>query len=208
MNETKLNIIADFLNGKLSATEKDELLAQLESDAELKAEFEKLQQLKAIAERNRILDEVRHVHEQKIAGLKVSKGKKISLPKASGIAAAASVVFMLYLGNADFDYIQISNTERGESTQQSALTTFEDGLQLLKQSKTTESIEKFNQVANNQSITDYYRDAARWYKVVALVEMNKDSEAKTLLSQIENSTGFTYKISWLEKWKLKVRLWF
>ncbi len=208
MNETKLNIIADFLNGKLSATEKDEFLAQLETDDELKAEFEKLQQLRAIAERNRILEEARQVHEHKIAELKAPKGKKISLPKITSFAAAACLVGVIYLGNADFDYMQLSSAERGENNAITALTDLEKGLDFLKKNEPKMAFEYFQQVKNNAELTDYYRDAACWYEVVSYAEMGLDKQAKNQLNLIENQAGFKYKIAWIEQWKMKIRLLF
>jgi hypothetical protein len=208
MNETKLNIIADFLNGKLSATEKDEFLTQIEADIELKAEFEKLQQLKAIAERNRILEEVRQVHEQKIAALKASKGRIISLPKISGVAAAACFVGVFYLGNADFDYLELSSAERGNNNALTALTDLERGLSLLKTDEPKTAIQYFRKAKDNTELTDYYRDAARWYEVVSYAEMDMDENAKSSLNLIENSKSFKYKIGGIEEWKMKIRLTF
>lgn len=208
MNETILNIIADFLNGKLSATERDEFLALLESDTQLKSEFEKLQQLRAIAERNRILEEVRQVHEQKIAELKAPKGRIISLPKISGVAAAACFVGVFYLGNADFNYLQLSSAERGDSNATTALTDLEKGLSLLQNDEPKTAIQYFQKAKNNTELTDYYRDAARWYEVVSYAEMDMDVQAKKQLSLIKNSTGFKYKIGWIEQLKMKVRLMF
>lgn len=208
MNETKLNIITDFLNGKLSATEKDEFLAQLESDTELKSEFEKLQHLKTIAERSRILEEVRQIHEHKMAELKAPKGKMISLPKISGIAAAACFVGMFYLGNADFDYLELSSAERGNGNAITALSDLEKGLDFLKKDEPKTAIQYFQKAKNNAELTDYYRDAARWYEVISYAEMDMDEKAKTQLSSIKNSTGFKYKIGWIEEWKMKIRLMF
>lgn len=208
MNETKLNIIADFLNGKLSVTEKDEFLAELESDTELKSEFEKLQQLRAIAERNRILEEVRQVHNQKITELKAPKGRIISLPKISGVAAAACFVGVFYLGNADFNYLQLSSAERGNNNATTALTDLEKGLSLLQNDEPKTAIQYFQKAKNNTELTDYYKDAARWYEVVSYAEMDMDKEAKTQLSLIINSTGFKYKIGWIEQLKMKIRLIF
>ncbi len=208
MNETKLNIIADFLNGKLSATEKSEFLSQLESDTELKSEFEKLQQLKAIAERNRILEEVRQVHGQKITELKTPKGNIIFWPKISGVAAAACFAGVIYLGNADFDSMQLSSIERGKNSTLTALGDFEKGLDLLKKHDIKAAITFFQKAKNNTELTDYYRDAARWYEVVSYAEMDMDKEAKTQLNLIENSTGFKYKIGWIEELKMKIRLMF
>lgn len=208
MNETKLNIIADFLNGKLSATERDEFLAQLESDVELKSEFEKLQQLRVIAERSQILAEARQVHEQKIAELKTPKGKIISLPKISGVAAAACFVGVFYLGNADFNYLELSSAERGNNNTTTALTDLEKGLSLLQKDEPKTAIQYFQKAKNNADLTDYYRDAARWYEVVSYTKMDMDKEAKNSLNLIENSKSFKYKIGWIEEWKMKVRLWF
>ena len=208
MNETKLNIIADFLNGKLSATENDEFLAQIEADVELKAEFEKLQQLKAIAERNRILEEVRQVHNQKITELKAPKGRIISLPKISGIAAAACFVGVFYLGTADFDYLELSTAERGDSNVTTALTDLEKGLSLLQNDEPKTAIQYFQKAKNNTELTDYYRDAARWYEVVSYAAMDMDENAKNSLNLIENSKSFKYKIGWIEEWKMKIRLMF
>jgi len=207
MKETKLNIIADFLNGKLSATEKDEFLAQLESDTELKSEFEKLQQLRAIAERNRILEEVRQVHEQKIAELKTPKGRIISLPKISGMAAAACFVGVFYLGTADFNYLELSSAERGYNNAITALTDLEKGLNLLQNNEPKTAIQYFQKAKNNTELTDYYRDAARWYEVVSYAEMDMDEQAKNSLNIIKNSKSFKYKIGWVEELKMKVRGW-
>lgn len=208
MNEAKLNIIADFLNGKLSATEKDEFLAQLELDVELKAEFEKLQQLKAIAERNRILDEVRQIHTQKITELKAPKGQIRLLPKISSLTAAACLVGVVYLGNSNFDYLELSSAERGNNNATTALTDLEKGLSLLQNDEPKTAIVYFQKAKDNTELTDYYRDAARWYEVVSYAEMDMDKEAKNSLKLIENSKSFKYKIGWIEKQKMKVRLWF
>jgi hypothetical protein len=208
MNETELNIIGDFLNKKLTADEQKAFERRLSNEAELKAEFDKIALLKQIAERNRIIEQARNIHKKEIELLQKPKGRLVSLPKIGGLAAAACLVFAIYLGSSDFDYVYISNVERGEKSSENSLNDFEKGVGLLKDNQPKQAIGYFRRVQSNSELRAYYKDAARWYEVVALTEMNKDEEAKTLLNQIENSAGFKYKISWIEKMKMKVRLWF
>jgi hypothetical protein len=130
----------------------------------------------------------------------------IPLVKIASFAAAASLVFMIYLGNSDVKYIEISSVERGQGTQQSALKNFEKGIDFLKQNKNDEALVEFNHVIDNQNIEEYYRDASLWYEVVALSNMNEDLKAKEMLKSIEGDERFKYKISFLDKLRIKFRL--
>jgi tetratricopeptide (TPR) repeat protein len=183
-------------------------LERLEVDFVLKADFEQISRLKNVAERNQILNEALSIHQQQVEALKRPERKVVSLGSIAASAVAACLIFTLYLGNSDFEYTETSQVERGDATAESTLSDFDAGIKSLKENQPTKAIAYFDKSINNQELTDYYRDAARWYKVVALAEMDKDDEAKTLLNQIENSVGFKYKIGWIEQWKMKVRLIF
>lgn len=206
MNESKKELIKSYFYKKLSEAEKKDILAQIEASKELKEEFTNLELLQKVAERNRILEQARQIHANKISEFKTPKDKVIPWVWVSSAVAAACLVFTLYLGNSDFEYTEISQAERG-STAESSLSDFDKGINLLKNNQAENALIYFDKTINNQELTEYYKDVAQWYKVVALAKMDKDEEAKTLLNQIENSTGFTYKIGLIEKWKMKVRLW-
>lgn len=208
MSQSDNKILGDYLNKKLSKADEYTLRVRLESDESLKEEYERLALLKTIAERNRILEEVRQVHEQKIAELKTPKGSIISWSKISGFAAAACFVGVFYLGNADFNYLQLSSAERGNNNATTALTDLEKGLSLLQNDEPKTAIVYFQKAKDNTELTDYYRDAARWYEVVSYAEMDMDKEAKNSLKLIENSKSFKYKIGWIEQLKMTIRLIF
>ncbi len=108
---------------------------------------------------------------------------------------------MFYLGTADFNYLELNSAERGNNNATTALTDLEKGLSLLQKDEPKTAIQYFQKAKNNTELTNYYRDAARWYEVVSYAEMNMDKEAKTQLSLIKNSTGFKYKIGWIEELK-------
>lgn len=207
MNESKKELIKSYFYKKLSEAEKKDILAQIEASKELKEEFTNLELLQKVAERNRILEQAKQIHANKILEFKTPKGRVISWVRISTSAAAACLIFTLYLGNSDFEYTEISQAERG-STTESSLSDFDKGMNLLKNNQAENALIYFDKTINNQELTEYYKDAAQWYKVVALAKMDKDEEAKKQLSLIENSTDFKYKVAWIEQWKLKVRLWF
>jgi hypothetical protein len=206
MDASNLDIVANYLNNKLGEEEKNNFEKELISNTSLKSDTDNLSLVKQIAERSRILNQAKLIHKREMESLKKPSLKVIPLVKIASFAAAASLVFMIYLGNSDVKYIEISSVERGLGTQQSALQNFEQGIDLLKQNKNDEALVEFNHVIDNQNIEEYYRDASLWYEVVALSNMNEDLKAKEMLKSIEGDERFKYKISFLDKLRIKFRL--
>lgn len=206
MDASNLDIVANYLNNKLGEEEKNNFEKELISNTSLKSDTDNLSLVKQIAERSRILNQAKVIHNREVESLKKPFLKVIPLVKIASFAAAASLVFMIYLGNSDVKYIEISSVERGQGTQQSALKNFEKGIDFLKQNKNDEALVEFNHVIDNQNIEEYYRDASLWYEVVALSNMNEDLKAKEMLKSIEGDERFKYKISFLDKLRIKFRL--
>ncbi len=206
MDSSNLDIIANYLNNKLGEEEKNDFEKELKSNTSLKSDTDNLSLVKQIAKRSRILNEAKLIHHREIESLKKPTSKVITLVKIASFAAAASLVFMIYLGNSDVKYIEISSVERGQGTQQSALKNFEKGIDFLKQNKNAEALVEFDYVVDNQNIEEYYRDASLWYEVVALSNMNEDLKAKEILKSIEGDESFKYKVSFWDKLKIKFRL--
>ena len=206
MNENNIDIIADYLNEHLGTKERADFETELLTNPTMKEDLEKLRLLRQIAERNRILEQVKTVHTQQIEALKKPKTGIISLAKIATLAAAASVVFMIYLGNSDVNYLKISSVERGDGNVKTALVNFENGINLLKDNKNQAAISEFENVLKNQDIEEYYRDASQWYEAVALAKIGEDEQAKTILNSIENNKNFKYQILFWDKIRLKIRL--
>lgn len=206
MDSSNLDIIANYLNNKLGEDEKNDFEKELISNTSLKNDTDNLNLVKQIAKRSRILNEAKLIHNQQMESLKKPFLKVITLAKIASFAAAASLVFMIYLGNSDVKYIEISSVERGQGTQQSALKNFEKGIDFLKQNKNAEALVEFDYVIDNQNIEEYYRDASLWYEVVALSNMNEDLKAKEILKSIEGNERFKYKVSFWDKLKIKFSL--
>jgi hypothetical protein len=205
MTENYIDLIADYLNEKLDLSQRADFEKELLLNESLQKETEKLGLLKKIAERNRILEEAKIIHNRELNTLKTPV-KVFSWAKIASFTAAASVMLMLYLGNSDVDYIEVSAVERGGDTTQSFITNFEKGVSFLKENKNKEAISEFDSLINNQNIEEYFQDASKWYKVVALAEMDNDIEAQKLLNVIESDNSFKFKISFLDKLKVKLRL--
>ena len=206
MNENNIDIIADYLNQKLGTKKRANFEKELLTNPTMKEDLEKLRLLRQIAERNRILEQAKTIHTQQIEALKKPKGGIISLAKIATLAAAASVIFMIYLGNSDVNYLKISSVERGDGDVKTALINFENGINLLKDNKNQAAISEFENVLKNQDIEDYYRDASKWYEAVALAKIGEDEQAKMILNSIENSKNFKYQISFWDKIRIKIRL--
>ena len=206
MNENNVDTIADYLNQKLGTKEQADFENEIQTNPTMKEDLEKLRLLRQIAERNRILEQAKTVHTQRIEALKKPKGGIISLAKIATLAAAASVIFMIYLGNSEVNYLEISSVERGDGNVKTALINFENGVNLLKDNKNQAAISEFENVLKNQDIEEYYRDASQWYEAVALTKIGEDEQAKRILNSIENNKNFKYQISFWDKIRIKIRL--
>ena len=206
MNENNVDTIADYLNQKLGTKEQADFENEIQTNPTMKEDLEKLRLLRQIAERNRILEQAKTIHTQQIEALKKPKGGIISLAKIATLAAAASVIFMIYLGNSDVNYLEISLVERGDGNVKTALNNFENGVNLLKDNKNQAAISEFENVLKNQDIEEYYRDASQWYEAVALAKIGEDEQAKSILNSIENNKNFKYQISFWDKIRIKIRL--
>ena len=206
MNENNIDIIADYLNEHLGTKELADFETELLTNPTMKEDLGKLRLLRQIAGRNRILEQAKTVHTQQIEVLKKPKTGIISLVKIATLAAAASVVFMIYLGNSEVNYLEISSVERGDGNVKTALINFENGINLLKDNKNQAAISEFENVLKNQDIEEYYRDASQWYEAVALAKIGEDEQAKTILNSIENNKNFKYQILFWDKIRLKIRL--
>lgn len=211
--EKILDQIQEYLNDKMSSEDTENFRQKIEEDSSLREDVEKLRLLKSIAERQRLRDEIKAIHQEKMIEWRQTEEivpvKKLNFWKISGgFAIAASVAMACFLTFSDVSYEPISSeTERGNAENQDLiLKKFDKNIQDLATGDAEKAIllfEDFVRIKNNPNIRPYYKDAADWYSVVALVKAKKYQEADELIKNIEARTDYKFNISNIDLWKMK-----
>jgi hypothetical protein len=185
---------------------------------------EELDLLKQIAERQRLREQIQRIQAQKFQEWQESEAtpsdtKVIPMPvkrtnfwQIGGLSVAASIALLIgFLSWSEVAYTPMSavaERSNAPAAQDPILQRLDEGIVLLQNGKPAEAITIFDEVEATPDLRPYYRDAATWYEVVALLKADKKSEAKILLQQIESSADFQYDIPTIDKWKVKWKLLF
>jgi hypothetical protein len=210
MNEATRDRLAAYLNGSLARYELETLQDELNTNAALQAELAQLERVRSIAERSRIMEQARRIHKAKTeAFADVPTRHLVVWGRGVAIAAAACLVVVFYLRLTPVTYLTLSDVERGvpAATGTSPLADLEAGLTLLQQDNATKAASRFRAAQSDSTLTPYYRDAARWYEVMALAETDKPT-ARQRLAALEADASFQFPVSAFDKWRLRMRLWF
>jgi hypothetical protein len=215
-NPEILDQIQQYLNQQMSEEERIDFMQKIESDSLLKDDVEKLTLLKNIAERQRLRDEIKSIHQQKMAEWSDSEEilpiKKLNFWKITGgFAVAASVAMACFLTFSDVNYKSISSeTERGNiENQDLVLKKFDETIKAIENGDVKNSLnsyETLTKIKARENLRPYYKDAADWYSVVALVKSEEYQKADELLKNIESRTDYKFGISTLDKWKMKWKI--
>ncbi|WP_041257630.1 hypothetical protein [Fibrella aestuarina] len=210
MSEAELDTLANYLNNQLSAAERLALEQRLATDGALRAELANLQQVRSVAARSRLLAQARQQHEASIAAFGTEPVRRLGWGRWATSVAAACLLVVAYLRLSDVSYLTISEIERGTSktaTAPSPLSQFETGLAQLQQGAYDAALPRLRQTQLDTSLTAYYRDAARWYEVVALAHTNKPL-ARQRLNAIDADPAFAYPIPIADRLRVRLRVWY
>lgn len=218
MEEKDLDILDLYLSGELSPEDALLVEARLAAEPELKAIYEKMQLLAMAAKKQESRLKIKAVHQQKMqewnadpVEVGVSDKKNFSILKWTSFAAAACLVGILYLGNADFDMpspVELQGrSAKVENNSESVYVEFMKANELLNNKQYAAAAELFGKVSADENYMPYYREMSRWYQVVAVSNVD-ERKAKELLETIEQTPNTKYEIPALEKMKMKIRLAF
>jgi hypothetical protein len=215
MEEKDLDILDLYLRGELSPEDALLVEVRLANEPELKAIYEKMQLLAMAAKKQESRLKIKAVHQQKMQEWKEaslsSEKKNFSILKWTSFAAAACLVGILYLGNADFDMpspVELQErSAKAENNSESVYVEFMKANELLNNKQYAAAAELFGKVSVDENYMPYYREMSRWYQVVAVSNVD-ERKAKELLEAIEQTPNTKYEIPALEKMKMKIRLAF
>jgi hypothetical protein len=215
-NPEILDQIQQYLSQKMTEEERADFTQKIEGDSLLKDDVEKLSLLKNIAERQRLRDEIKSIHQQKMAEWNDSEEilpvRKLNFWKVTGgFAVAASVAMVCFLTFSDVNYKPISSeTERGNiENQDLVLKKLDEAITKLENGDVKSAFllyEDFKKIKAEKNLRPYYKDAADWYSVVALVKSEEYQKADELLKNIESRTDYKFGISTVDKWKMKWKI--
>ncbi len=215
-NPEILDQIQQYLSQQMSEEERANFTQKIEGDSLLKDDVEKLSLLKSIAERQRLREEIKSIHQQKMAEwgepVEILLVKKLNFWKITGgFSVAASVAMVCFLNFNDVKYEPISSeTERGNiENQDVVLKKFDETITKLENGDVKNSYllyESFKAIKAQTNLRPYYKDAADWYSVVALVKSEEYQKADELLKNIESRNDYKFKISTVDKWKTKWKI--
>ena len=215
-NPEILDQIQQYLSQQMSEEERTDFNQKVDRDLSLKEDVEKLSLLKNIAERQRLRDEMKTIHQQKMAEwdepVEILPVKKLDFWKITGgFSVAASVAMVCFLTFSDVKYEPISSeTERGNvENQDVVLRKFDENIKNLENGDVKSSYllyEDFVKIKTLPNLRPYYKDAADWYSVVALVKSEEYQKADELLKNIESRTDYKFGISTVDKWKMKWKI--
>ncbi|MFC3812733.1 hypothetical protein [Lacihabitans lacunae] len=214
MEEKDLDILDLYLRGELSPEDALLVEVRLANEPELNAIYEKMQLLAMAAKKQESRLKIKAVHQQKMQEWKevgVSDKKNFSILKWTSFAAAACLVGILYLGNADFDMpspVELQErSAKAENNSESVYVEFMKANELLNNKQYAAAAELFGKVSSDENYMPYYREMSRWYQVVAVSNVD-ERKAKEFLEAIEQTPNTKYEIPALEKMKMKIRLAF
>jgi hypothetical protein len=215
-----LTLIEDFILGRLNAEEERTFQERIENDKAFAEEYHQQKLLFETVKRSQTREIIKDIHHKKMEQWEAEKvvpfNPKRYWPgvfyKVASMAAAACIMAVLYLGNADFEKPNIPNlTERGNSDMDNAnLEVFEKYISAQRQLSNrnyTAAAREFEKLKNDTELRAYYQDASQWFEIVATSENDKNV-AKVLLAEMEKESNLAYPVSWIELWKMKIRLLF
>jgi TolA-binding protein len=220
MEEKDIELLEAYIQGKLNEHEVRSVEKRLANDKAFKSEYDTLLLLVETVTRANTRDKIKAIHQKKLEEWEEGKivefkSNKISFNpwlKMASLAAAASLVTVLYFGNAPFDLPNtVSLQERsGATTKGSQNKSFQEYINAQKALGSGDykiAAKGFEKLKSNEELRAYYQDAAQWFEVVALSEIDENKAAE-LFSEINANENFKFPIPFLEKMKMKVRLLF
>jgi hypothetical protein len=215
-----LTLIEDFILGRLNAEEERTVQERIENDTAFAEEYQLQKLLFETVKRSQTREIIKDIHHKKMEQWEAEKVVPFNpkqywsgvFYKVASMAAAACIMAVLYLGNADFEKPNIPNlTERGNSDMDNAnLEVFEKYISAqhqLNNRNYTAAAREFEKLKNDTELRAYYQDASQWFEIVATSENDKNG-AKVLLAEMEKDSNLAYPVSWIELWKMKIRLLF
>lgn len=218
MEDKDLDLIEQYLGGELSPEDALLVEARLAAEPELKDIYEKMQLLSMAAKKQESRLKIKAVHQQKMhewnaepVEVDVSYRKNFPILKWTSFAAAACMVGILYLGNADFEMpspVELQErSAKAENNSESVYVGFMKANELLNNKQYAAAAELFGIVSADENYMPYYREMSQWFQVVAVSNVD-ERKAKELLEVIEQTPNTKYEIPALEKMKMKIRLAF
>lgn len=213
MSEQDLDLLENYLKEGKANVEFEKRLA---NETDLAEALASMSVVNEGYQRLALRDKIRTIHKRKLSEWEDDKvvafKPKITYVKIASMLAAACLVFTIYLGTASFKLPDnIALKERSASdTSVSENQVYQDYIEaqeMLANGKYLEAANGFRILKSNEGLRVYYQDAASWFEVVALSEIDENKAAQ-LLENLESKEDFKYPISLIERLKMKVRLWF
>lgn len=216
MTDQQLEILEAYMLGHLEGDEVQVVEEKLRTEYTWQENFAKIKILKELPRRYALRENIKTIQNEVISGWKHEKAPKsrfISWPKIVLMGLAASVAVIFYFNVSDISVpAALTMQDRGSETNIEKadlddFRKFQEAQQWLAEGKNKEAAEAFGTIKNSDNLRKYYIDLARWLEVVALAETDKD-KAGRLFREIEQDAGFKYRISYSDKLKLRIRLFF
>lgn len=217
--DEELDYIARYLNRQLNSKQQQVFETRLTTDAEWALDVDTLGQVRSLTERQQVREQIRRIQTRKLAEWQTetpdtrSSGRRflgrwaiLSWAAAASVALVAGFLFL-----SDVRYERLAETAERSSipvAPDPVLRRLNEGIALLEADQAPKALVALQEVGAVRDLRPFYRDAASWYEVVALLKANRMPEARRLLNQIETSPDFRYPISRLDHWKVKCRLLF
>ncbi|AWW00485.1 hypothetical protein [Arcticibacterium luteifluviistationis] len=213
MSEQDLEILEAYLK---SGKEDKELEVRLKNEPELSEALASMTVVYEGFQRQALRDKIIGIHQSKMTEWSDEKvvnftPNRVYIKVVSALAAAC-LVFTIYLGNASFELPnQLVLEERGATDssvgENEVYQKYIKAQDFLGEGDFKEAANAFSELKSNTDLRTYYQDAARWYEVVALSEVDEE-KASLLFDELQAKEPFKYPISIMERLKMKVRLLF
>ncbi len=220
MEDSDLEIVENYLFGRLSSPEKQEVEERLHNEPELAAALEKMKVLANTAQKYELRQKIKELQIKKASAFETTtfevssqKSNFKAVIKWTSLVAAACLAGVLYLGTADFSIpntLSLQERSAGEDISKADKVDFQtiiNAQKELEKKNYVVSAKMFAQIKNTASFRTYYRDMSKWFEVVALSEID-EKQAKVLFEEIKNTPDFKYKISKTDWVKMQIRLVF
>lgn len=221
--DTILQKIEDYVMDRLDATERTLFETELATDTDLREEVAVTSRVKATAQRSQLRDKIKTIQTQKLAEwdrepadatrnyLDETPVRRVNwLGRSATFAAAACVLFVAYLSFSSVSLPDAATvSERGNATTDSLQVAiygqYAQAIAALENEDFDTAIVLFDQVATQENIRPYYKEAAVWYGGVARIKSDPKT-ARILTNYVIKKEDKEFTVSTVDQWKAWVQI--
>lgn len=208
--------IENYINGKLTLPERQELKAEMAANPAFRREVEQVRQAWKLVRDARTGIVVRDTlialrRGEQVVPLRRPRWR-VLIP---GGIAAACVIFVAFLmiwpvglPKSEYDSAVLRSLDPIEldGAERKVYEAFFEGQARLAEGKYPQAVALFTRVVAAKGLRPYFTEAAEWHLCVALFHAGRYHEAGKLLEKVNSREKPAYSTKWWERWKMWVQI--